>query len=260
MKKNIDFSSYSSIKIGPKVDVEIIDKPQNCSDYILIGGTNNLLISPNPPKLAMLSKKFDFIKEINSFLHIGATTASGKILSYAKRFDIANFELMQKLPGTMGGMTKMNAGLKEWEIFNHLVAIKTENGWIKKRDIDYRYRYTNIEGTIFEVKFEILKGFDYELLKMFKKLRDNQPLYPSAGSCFKNPKGSFAGKLLEDVGLKGFQIGDMAFSKEHANFLINLGNGDFEDAMNLINEAKKRVYEKFKIELELEIEVLGHQT
>jgi len=155
-------------------------------------------------------------------------------------------------------MVKMNAGLKEWEIFNHLIAIKTENGWIVKDDIDYGYRYTKINGTIFEAKFEIQSGFDLTLLDMFKKLRDKQPQQPSAGSCFKNPKGFFAGDLLDRADLKGYQIGDMAFSEKHANFLVNLGDGTYEDAIKLIEIAKKRVFEKFGVKLELEIEVLGH--
>ena len=258
--KTIDFSTYSSIKIGPKVDVFIINNIQNCSDYTLIGGANNLLISPNPPKLAMLGKEFDFIKEIDGFLHIGGTTPSGKILSYAKKHDIANFELMQKLPGTLGGMVRMNAGLKKWEIFNNIISIRTEFGWIPKEEIDFGYRYTNFNGTVFEAKFEILKGFDFELLNMFKKLRDNQPNFPSAGSCFKNPKDNFAGKLLEDAGLKGYRVGNISFSQKHANFLINHGNGTFEDAISLINKAKKEVLERFGINLELEIEILGVKT
>ena len=256
--KTIDFSTYSSIKIGPKVDVIIINNRQSCSDFTLIGGASNLLISPNPPKLAMLGKKFDFIKEIDGFLHIGGATASGKILSYAKKHDIANFELMQKLPGTLGGMVAMNAGLKKWEIFNNLIAIRTEFGWLPKEKIDYGYRYTNFNGTLFEAKFEIQKRFDFELLNMFKKLRDNQPSFPSAGSCFKNPKDNFAGKLLDDAGLKGYRVGNMSFSQTHANFLINHGDGTFKEAITLISEAKKRILERFNINLELEIEILGH--
>ena len=258
--KTIDFSTYSSLKIGPKVDVHIINTRQNCSDYTLIGGANNLLISPNPPKLAMLGKEFDFIEEINDLLHIGCATASGRILSYAKKHDIANFELMQKLPGTLGGMVCMNAGLKKWEIFNNLLAIRTESGWISKEKIDFGYRYANFNGTVFEAKFEIQKGFDFELLNMFKKLRDNQPNFPSAGSCFKNPKDNFAGKLLDEAGLKGYRVGNISFSQTHANFLINHGNGTFEDAINLINKAKKEIFERFGINLELEIEILGIKT
>ncbi len=258
--KNIDFSTYSSLKIGPKVDVKIIDEIKVYKNFMIIGGANNLLISPNPPKLAMLGKQFDFIHVEENFLHIGGATPSGKILSFAKKYNIANFELIQKLPGTLGGIVKMNAGLKEWEILNHLVALKTQYGWIQKADIKYGYRHTNFEGIVFEAKFEINKGFDFTLLEMFKKLRDNQPGLPSAGSCFKNPKDNFAGKLLDEAGLKGYQIGNMAFSKTHANFLVNLGGGTFEDAITLIEKAKKKVLEKSGINLELEIVVLGHKV
>ena len=254
--KTIDFSSYSSIKIGPKIDITIIDEVQDCSSYVMIGGANNLLVPPNPPKIAILGKNFDFIEMKDSTLHIGGATKSGKILSYAKKHNISNFEFMQKLPGTLGGMIKMNAGLKEWEIFNHLLAVKTEFGWIDKKDIEFGYRFANIKGVIFEAAFKISPGFSFSLLDMFKKLRDNQPKFPSAGSCFKNPPNNYAGKLLDEAGLKGYKIGDMAFSTTHANFLINLGDGTFSEAVSLIKFAKSKVYEKFGITLETEIEIL----
>ncbi len=254
--KLVDLSTYTSIKIGPSLHVQIIEEPLHVENFIL-GGGNNILVSPNPPKMAMLGRVFNFLHVKKNLLHIGAATPSGKILSYAKKHDIKNFELMQKLPGTLGGMIKMNAGLKEWEIFNNLVAIKTEHGWCAKKDIKFGYRHTNIKGTIYEATFEIHKGFDTTLLEMFKLLRDNQPKLPSAGSCFKNPPHNFAGKLLDESGLKGFKVGDMAFCETHANFLVNLGNGTFEEAMELINIAKKRVFEKSEIELELEIKIVG---
>ena len=254
--KTINLSKYTSIKIGPTIDVEIIREPLHINTFLL-GGGNNLLVSPNPPKMSILGKEFDFIHVKENAIHIGGATPSGKILSYAKKNDYTNFEIMQKLPGTLGGMIKMNAGLKEWEIFNNLIAIKTESGWIEKKDIEYGYRYTRISETIYEASFKIQKGFDISLLEMFKKLRDNQPKSPSAGSCFKNPPNNYAGKLLEEAGLKGFKIGDMAFCKTHANFLVNLGNGTFKDAIELIELAKKEVLEKSGIKLELEIKIVG---
>ena len=256
MTKVIDFSSYSSIKIGPKTEVLIIDEIDSYEDYTIIGGANNLLISPTPPRLALLGKKFDFLHVKGNHLHIGGATPSGKILSFSKKHNLAGFELMQKLPGTLGGMVKMNAGLKEWEIFNNLIAIKTQNGWIEKKDIEYGYRYANFEGIVYEAKFEVKKGFDEKLLEMFKKLRDNQPNLPSAGSCFKNPKGDFAGRLLDEAGLKGYKIAQMGFCETHANFLVNYGGGKFDDAVKLIELAKKRVYEEKGIKLELEIKIL----
>lgn len=256
MKKLINLKTYTSIHIGPSLHVDIINEPLHVESFLL-GGGNNLLVSPNPPKMAMLGKAFNFLHVKDNLLHIGGATPSGKILSFAKKHDIKNFELMQKLPGTLGGMIKMNAGLKEWEVFNNLVAIKTEFGWCEKKDIEFGYRHTNIKGTIYEATFEIEKGFDNTLLEMFKLLRDNQPNLPSAGSCFKNPPNNFAGKLLDESGLKGFKIGDMAFCETHANFLVNLGNGTFEDAIKLIEFAKKKVFEKSGIQLELEIKIVG---
>lgn len=254
MTRQIDLSSYTSIKIGPKVEVEVIATPIHVADNILLlGGGNNLLISPTPPKIAMLSKDFSFLHVQEDILHIGGATPSGKILSFAKKYNLANFELMQKLPGTLGGMVKMNAGLKEWEVFNHLKAIKTEFGWIEKKELEYGYRHTKIEGTIYEATFEIHQGFDNALLEMFKKFRDNQPHFPSAGSCFKNPPYHFAGKLLDEAGLKGYKLGNMAFSETHANFLVNLGGGTFSEAIELITIAKEKVFLKSGVKLENEI-------
>ncbi len=255
--KTIDFSKYSSLKIGGKHQINIIDSIDNENEiFTMIGKANNLLVSPNPPKMAKLSKKFDYIKIKNGYLYIGGATVSGKILSFAKKQNIKNFEIMQKLPGTLGGMVKMNAGLKDHEIFNHLVAIKTKDNYIEKKDIEFSYRYTSIKNIIYEAVFEIEEGFDFELLKYFEKLRANQPKLPSAGSCFKNPKGDFAGRVLQECNLKGFRIGDAGFSEKHANFLVNYKNATFDNALELIKIAKKRVFEKFGIELELEIIIL----
>jgi len=205
----------------------------------------------------MLSKKYDYIKIEDGILKIGGATPSGKIASFCKKNDIANFEFVSHLPGKLGGLVYMNAGLKEFEIFNNLLTVSTPDGVLTKEDIKYGYRFTNITRPILEASFTVEYGFDAEKVTMFKKMRSNQPAMPSAGSCFKNPEGDYAGRLIEAVGLKGLSVGDMAFSEEHANFLVNNGNGKFEDAILLINEAKKRVLDKFDISLECEIIILN---
>lgn len=257
MTKSINFSTYSSIKIGPKVDVLLLDNLTSLpKEYQLIGGANNLLVSPTPPPLAMLDKGFDFITIDNDVLHIGGATPSGKILSFAKKNNLSGFELMQKLPGTLGGMVAMNAGLKEWEIFNHLLAIRTEKGWIPKEAIAHGYRFAHIDGIVYEATFTCKSGFDENLLVMFKKMRDNQPKEPSAGSCFKNPSGNYAGKLIEEAGFKGKRVGNMMFSNVHANFLVNLGGGTYEEAITLITAVKEEVLAHFSVKLEEEIIIL----
>ncbi|MDR2342339.1 MAG: UDP-N-acetylmuramate dehydrogenase [Campylobacteraceae bacterium] len=257
MEKEIDFSCYTSIKIGPVKKVCIIDEIAPLKkDIFLIGGGNNILMSANPPSLAMLSKKFDFIEDDGGVLHVGAATIGGKLLSYAKKNNIAGFELLQKLPGTLGGMVKMNAGLKEFCISDNLKSILTHKGWIDKKNINFSYRNSDINDVIYEILFEKKAGFSHEKLEKFKNMRKNQPSKPSAGSCFKNPSGDCAGRLLEQAGFKGKRVGGMAFSDIHANFLINLGDGTYDEAIELIDEAKKSILQKFGVRLELEIIVI----
>lgn len=254
--KTIDFSKFSSIKIGSIIDVALIENDIVPQNHTMIGLANNILISPTPPPLMMLSKEYSFIEIDDNKLRIGAATPSGKIASFTKKHNIAHFEYCSKLPGSLGGMIKMNAGLKEYEIFNYLIAIKTESGWKQKDEINYGYRYTDIDEVIFEAIFELHSGYDIEKFEMFNKMRANQPSTASAGSCFKNPVGDYAGRLIESVGLKGIRRGAMEFSSVHANFLVNHGGGTYEDAMYLINEAKKRVLESFNITLECEIIII----
>lgn len=258
--KAINFKNYSSFKIGGTFDVALFEKSTTeYKNFYLIGSCNNTLIGDNPPPMMMLSKDFDYIKIENGQLKIGGATPSGKIASFCKKHNIANFEFISHLPGKLGGLVYMNAGLKEYEIFNQLITITTPSGIKEKETIKYGYRYTNITEPVLEATFRLEYGFDQEKVQMFKQMRSNQPSTPSAGSCFKNPEGDYAGRLIEAVGLKGKRVGDMAFSEEHANFLVNYGNGSFEDAINLIKEAQKLVKEKFDIDLECEIIILDQE-
>ena len=255
--KTINFSHYSSFKIGNSFDVAILDEStQDYKEYYLIGSCNNILIGTQPPPMMMLSKEYDYIKIENNVLIIGGATPSGKIASFCKKHNIANFEFISHLPGKLGGLIYMNAGLKEYEIFNHLIEIKTPSQIKNKIDIEYGYRFTNINEPILEATFNLEYGFDTEKVAMFKTMRSNQPNTPSAGSCFKNPEGDYAGRLIEAVGLKGVPRGAMEFSKEHANFLVNNGGGTFEEAISLIKEARERVLETFGILLKCEIKIL----
>ena len=256
MTKQINFQKFSSTKIGKTLDVFLIEDSNIPENHYLIGSCNNILIGEQTPPLMMLGKKYDYIHVKNNVLKIGGATPSGKIASFCKKHNIANFEFVSHLPGTLGGIVKMNAGLKEYEIFNNLIDITTTKGILKKESIDYGYRYTDIKTPILEASFVLESGFDTKKVEMFKKMRSNQPSTPSAGSCFKNPDGDYAGRLIEEVGLKGKRVGGMEFSTKHANFLVNIDNGSFDDAIFLIQEAKKRVYAKFSISLECEIIIL----
>lgn len=251
--KELDFSRYSSIKIGPKAEVLVINEIGEYKDYQILGRANNVLVSPKHPKFAILGEEFDYIRKEGDLLYVGCATTSGKLLTYTRNNNIANLEFLAKLPGNMGGLVKMNAGLKSWEVFNYIHSIKTKDGYIKKEDIEYSYRHTKLDTIVYEVVFNISYGFSKDKLKEFNKMRDNQPHMPSAGSCFINPKDDYAGRLIEAIGLKGFKKGNMSFSKEHANFLVNNGDGTYEDAIYLINLAKSKIKEQYNIDIKAEV-------
>ena len=257
MKKEIDFSKYSSIKIGPKVDVEVVEVGETIpKEHFLIGGANNLLISNTPPPLMMLGKSYDFMQIDSNCLIVGCATKTGRLLSFAKKHNIANFEFIAKLPGTIGGMVAMNAGVKSYEVFNIIKEVEINGKWVSKEDIEHGYRFAKLGGIATRVKFVLEDGYKEELKDELLALRNNQPKEASAGSFFKNPPNDYAGRLIEAVGLKGKRIGNMGFSQMHANFLVNYGGGTYEEAIELVNLAKDLVFKEFKVELKEEVKVI----
>lgn len=255
--KIIDFSKFSSIKVGQPTEVLMIEREDEIpSDRFIIGHANNLLVSPNAQPLMMLSKDFSFMELEDEVLTIGCATPTGKILSFAKKHDLAGFEFVSKLPGSLGGMIAMNAGVKSYEIFNILDAVKIDGVWVEKEKIEYDYRFAKLGGVATEVRFKVKKGFNRTLLDELIYLRSNQPKTSSAGSAFKNPEGDYAGRLIEEVGLKGVSKGAMQWSEVHANFLVNHGGGTFEEAKYLIDLAKAKVFKKFGITLTEEVQIV----
>jgi len=255
--KTVDFSRFSSIKVGVPIEVLMLERDDDIpTDRVIIGHANNLLVSSSPAPLMMLSKDFSFIELNENILTVGCATPTGRLLSFAKKNDLLGFEFISKLPGSMGGMVAMNAGVKSYEIFNILDAVKINGQWKRKDEIKYGYRFATLNGVATELRFEVTKGFSQTLLDELILLRSNQPKTPSAGSAFKNPEGDYAGRLIEAVGLKGLSKGDMQWSEVHANFLVNNGKGTFEEAKYLIELAKEKIFKKFTILLEEEIEIL----
>lgn len=274
--KLIDFAKYSSIKIGPSINVKIaqsIDEALRLYNdgYYLIGKANNTLLSPQVSRIFQLGKEFDYIKEERDYIEVGARCVSRKVFLYFKERDLGGAEFLGKLPGFIGGLTKMNAGMKQYEMKDIISSVCINGEW--KENVGFSYRASNISGVISSVRFKKIKGFNKDLESSFKLMRSNQPNEPSCGSCFKNPKilenipknlkdevGNLslisAGKLLDLVGLRGYRLNNMAFSNKHANFLINLGGGSFEDSIKLINLAKERVFKAYNIKLENEIIIL----
>ncbi len=294
----IDFSKYSSIKIGSKIPITILQtldfnaslnnkentdnsfnkKPIilhnigiNFKDKIhttkqsyieldsinfrIIGKANNLLVSPNAKNLAILGNSFNYISLFKDYIEMGASVSSIQAFLFFKQNDLMGLEFLQSLPGNIGALCNMNAGMKQYEISQSIISLNINGEWINIKDAKLSYRNRDSIGVIFAVRFHKIKGFRHELLDIFKQMRITHPIIPSCGSCFKNPPNNYAGKLLEEVGLKGFFINNVGFSDKHANFLVNLGNACFDDAIKVISMAKQRVYELSGINLECEVKI-----
>lgn len=252
----VDFSKFSSVKIGAELEVAELDEVCDFDGFI-IGNACNLLVGSPKQALAMLTSKFDYIKLDKDILRIGAKTSARDIFAFAKKHNLKGFELCASVPGSLGGLVKMNAGLKGYWVSDTLLETRTSNAVFSKDECGFAYRKSDIKGVIFEAVFRAVKGFDEGLLADFNEARKNQPKGASFGSIFKNPPNDSAGRLIEAVGLKGYKIGDCELSAKHANFLINHSKGSFNEAFELINLAKSKVKESFGVELETEVVILN---
>ncbi|WP_104744780.1 UDP-N-acetylmuramate dehydrogenase [Helicobacter acinonychis] len=253
----IDFSRYSSVKIGAPLKVSVLEKDNEISkEHQIIGLANNLLIAPSTKNLALLGPNYDYIYDRGECIEIGGATNSSKIFGYFRANDLGGLEFLGQLPGTLGALVKMNAGMKEYEIKNVLESACINNEWLENKALGLDYRSSKFNGVVLRARFKKMHGFRGEVLKACKSMRKSHPKLPNFGSCFKNPPNDYAGRLLESVGLRGYCLKRVGFAKEHANFLVNLGGAEFEEALDLIELAKARVLQKYGVHLEEEVKIL----
>lgn len=274
---------HTSFKVGGPVDIMIVPASYEelqraiklCIEYgvpyFVIGNGSNLLVKDKGIrgvviKLTQLNRvKVEDRKII---------TESGALLSEvsekALEARLSGLEFACGIPGCVGGAVAMNAGAYISEIANvieNAMVIDKKGNFktLNKEELELGYRSSAIlkyDYTVVEATFGLKPG-KYEDIKntiddLQQKRRDKQPLeYPSAGSTFKRPVGYFAGKLIEDAGLKGISIGDAEVSKKHSGFIVNKGNASAQDILDLIALVQNKVYEKFGVELHTEVRIVG---
>ena len=232
--------------------------------YFIIGNGSNLIL-PLYYDGVVIKLKLSDISIKNNIVEVGSSYMMGKLAFDSVKHSLKGLEWASSLPATVGGAVINNAGCFGGETFDSLVKIDClYNGEIitlNKKDIDYGYRYTNLKDyIILKAYFKLEKGNKEELIKTIKEINDKRKksqaiIYPSAGSVFKNPEGDYAGRLIQECGLKEKKIGGAMVSSEHANFIINYNNASTDDIINLINLIKEEVLKKFNIELVLEQEI-----
>ncbi|MBQ7077153.1 MAG: UDP-N-acetylmuramate dehydrogenase [Lachnospiraceae bacterium] len=247
---------------------------KNAIPHVILGHGSNVLFGDKGFNGAVI--QIDHKKEK---VHISAdkvtvTADAGALLSFAaySAYDtgLSGMECLSGIPGSVGGALFMNAGAYGGEmkdvVESALILDKEGNvREVLKDDMDLSYRHSRFmdDGDIIlSVKFKLTPG-DKDKIKLDMddyngRRRDKQPLnYPSAGSFFKRPEGNFAGKLIEDAGLKGASVGDACISEKHAGFLVNKGNATAKDITDLMKKVQDEVYNKFGVRLEPEVKMIG---
>ena len=219
-----------------------------------------------------LGKKFSYLKLIDkNILEVGAATLDRKVADFAKENCLSNFEFLSCIPGTIGGAITMNSGCYNNDISKILISIraidtnKFREIEIKKEDIDFIYRGNNLSNDliIISAKFKGKLNKKEDIAKKQSNYIERKKLsQPSqiktCGSTFKNiSKEKKAWMLIKESGCEKFEEGEAIISEKHCNFFVNKGKAKSSDIENLIQKVKKRVYEKTKINLELEIKIIG---
>lgn len=202
------------------------------------------------------------------------TAQAGALLSAvsakAASNSLTGLEFASGIPGSVGGAVIMNAGAYGGEIKDTLVSatVLTREGEIVKlaaEELDLSYRHSNLpelERIVLEAEFVLQEGdaaqIEATLADLKAQRTSKQPLeYPSAGSTFKRPEGNFAGKLIQDAGLRGYTIGGAQVSEKHCGFVINRGGATSADVLELIRYIQKTVSEEFGVDLETEVRLVG---
>ncbi|MBN1780208.1 UDP-N-acetylmuramate dehydrogenase [bacterium] len=279
-------SGHTSFKIGGPADIyiqpvdqeDVVQVIEFCNregiPRLVIGNGTNMLVSDDGWRGVVIdiSKAFSHLADKGNVITAGAGVTLKKLIRYCRERGLAGLEALAGIPGQVGGGLVLNAGAFGTEIMEHVISVRLLNGegrmelW-KRNEIKAGYRKTNlpVSSILIEAQFALLEG-NPKAMEMFedgilKKRRAKQPLsLPSAGSVFKRPPNDFAGRLIEEAGLKGFRIGDAMVSRKHANFIVNCHLASARDVMRVIEEVRETVKSRFGVTLEPEIHLIGFGT
>jgi len=279
-------ANHTSFRVGGPAEVFVT--PQNADEVaqictvcragdipltVLGDGTNVLVSDAGLRGVVLCTAKMDKI----TVQECGLITAQAgaklaKVAQEAYKAGLAGFEFASGIPGTVGGAVYMNAGAYDGTVGEFCASVTMLQRCAivatPGSEMDFGYRQSAAQkngGFILEAAFQLHPGNQEDILAKMRDLnnrrRQSQPLdVPSAGSTFKRPPGHFAGKLIQDSGLKGFAIGGAQVSEKHAGFVINTGGATAQNIFDLIQEVQRQVYEKFNVKLEPEVRLLGFEV
>lgn len=278
---------YTSFKAGGRASMLVLPKntdelkrtlkivATSKKESLVIGNGSNVLVKDGGYDGIIIKLGEDFnqitVNKEDKTMLIGASALLSKVASEALEAELTGFEFASGIPGTMGGALFMNAGAYGWEISQivkeaRVVARDGSREYTMPKDkmeLDYRKSIFGKTGdVIISVMLKLETGEKEKISETMKDLtarrNEKQPMnFSSAGSFFKRPEGSYAGKLIAEAGLKGLMTGDARVSPLHAGFIINTGNATAKDIITLMKLVQNTVYDKTGIMLEPEVRIIG---
>ena len=265
----------ADILVTPVNEEQVVNTLKLCREYnvpyFILGNGSNILVKDGGISGVVI--KFNKLNKITTEGNC-VTAQSGALLKDVSKAALENnlrgFEFACGIPGSIGGAVFMNAGAYDGEMAHVIKSARVidENCNIKnltKEELELGYRssivmkkgYVVIEATV-ELESGEYASIKDKIGDLTNRRESKQPLeYPSAGSTFKRPEGYFAGKLIQDSGLKGFSIGGAAVSEKHSGFVINKGGATAKDVLDVIAHVQKTVKENFDVELHTEVRIIG---
>lgn len=283
VKYNEPMSRHTSFRIGGPADILVM--PGNIEEimaarrwarergipcYIMGAGTN-LLVKDGGFRgmIIKLGSNFKGINIKGTKVKALSGTRMSELARRAAEHGLSGLEFAEGIPGTLGGAVCMNAGAYGGEIGSLVNMVRVLDGddvrEIGKAGLAFDYRKSSLQGSgmiVLEAELGLTPGdpekINAAMHEFARRRKEKQPLeWPSAGSVFRRPEGHYVGPMIEELGLKGFQIGGAAVSEKHAGFIINRGGATARDVLNLIRLIQDRVKEKYGVELHPEIEIIG---
>ncbi len=275
---------HTTFRVGGNADYFVM--PQNAEEvknivalckeaqmpYYILGNGSNLLVGDKGYRgvIIQIYKAMNGIRVEGDKVKAQAGALLSRVGTAALEAELTGFEFAAGIPGTVGGAVVMNAGAYGGEMKDIIVnaTVLTQDGYIStinKEDLELGYRTSVISKkgyVVLEAEYLLQKGDKEAIRARMDELKvqrvTKQPLeYPSAGSTFKRPEGYFAGKLIQDAGLRGFQVGGAAVSDKHCGFVINKDQATAADIRELMLQVSDKVMQEFGVKLEPEVKTLG---
>lgn len=282
LKENVDLKKYNTYKVSSttKYLIEVKDEENllnlinylndNDINYYVLGNGSNVVLPKNDFNGVIIKlNEFNDIDIDDDEVYVGAGVMLPKLVNETVNNCLKGLEWASGIPGTLGGAVVGNAGAYLSEIFDFIISVRVlDNGVIKelkKSDIKYSYRYTSLKGQrniiVLGATLRLEKGNSDESQSLMRnrmeRRLESQPLdYPNAGSVFRNPENDYAGRLIEECGLKGKTVGGAMVSTKHANFIINYDNASGDDVKKLIKLVHDEVLNKTGVDLIIEQELI----